>query len=243
MRAGLGLGLGLACWLGAGAVLLQAPQCEAAVAAGAAGPAPPDGVPSLDDLAGEWMPATLLRDTPAISNWAGSVGTNVDIVDATSFIVPPFAGAPSMLRLRVDGKDLKLDSVRWRAYEAERRSFPLIVDAHTLAVTSQLRMAFNDSALLWKISVTNRVLEGVPPDAISYDDIIHTLEFSVQAIARQVRPCNDALAMTPIGLSTPGLDYLRGGLDRPTDRWTNPKDITNQQSSTNKNSLTRWAGS
>ena len=92
-----------------------------------------------------------------------------------------------MLRLRVDGKDLTLGAMKWSAFEATRRSLPLAVDAHTLTVTSQLRMAFNDSALLWKINVENRVLEGVPPDAISYDDIIHTLEFSVQTIARQVR--------------------------------------------------------
>lgn len=92
-----------------------------------------------------------------------------------------------MLRMRVDGKDLMLDSMRWSAYEATRRSAPLAVDAHMLTVTSQLRMAFNDSALLWKINIQNQIPEGVPPDAISYQDIIHTLEFSVQAIARQVR--------------------------------------------------------
>ncbi len=92
-----------------------------------------------------------------------------------------------MLRMQVDGKYLRLDAMRWQVYEATRRSEPLAVDAHTLTVTSQLRMAWNDSALLWKISVENRVLEGVPPDAISYQDIIHTLQFSVQAIARQVR--------------------------------------------------------
>jgi hypothetical protein len=95
--------------------------------------------------------------------------------------------APSMLRMQVDGKYVTLDAMKWSAYEATRRSLPLAVDAHTLTVTSQLRMAFNDSALLWKISVENRVLENVPPDAISYQDIIHTLQFSVQAIARQVR--------------------------------------------------------
>lgn len=73
--------LGLLAWLAVG-TLSSAPQCEAL----------PLGVPSLDELAGEWVPATLQRDTPAISNWAGSVGTNVDVVDATSFIVPPYAG-------------------------------------------------------------------------------------------------------------------------------------------------------
>lgn len=73
--------LGLLAWLAAGA-FSSTPQCDAL----------PLGVPPLDELAGDWMPATLLRDTPAISNWAGSVGTNVDVVDATSFIVPPYAG-------------------------------------------------------------------------------------------------------------------------------------------------------
>lgn len=52
-------------------------------------------VPSLDELAGEWMPVTRLRDTPAISNWRGSVGTNLDILDTSSFIAPPFVAGAS----------------------------------------------------------------------------------------------------------------------------------------------------
>jgi hypothetical protein len=57
-------------------------------------------VPSLDDMAGVWVPATQLRDTPAISNWRGSVGTLLDIVDASSFIAPPFiAGVCEVLSI------------------------------------------------------------------------------------------------------------------------------------------------
>lgn len=54
-------------------------------------------VPSLDELAGEWVPATKLRDTPAISNWRGSVGTSLDIIDASSFIAPPFVAGTYVL--------------------------------------------------------------------------------------------------------------------------------------------------
>ncbi len=80
--------LGLFFWFGACSV---APQCADAATA-----FPPAGVPSLDDLAGEWVPATLQRDSPVISNWAGSVGTNVDVVDASSFISPPYAAGGSI---------------------------------------------------------------------------------------------------------------------------------------------------
>lgn len=54
-------------------------------------------MPSLDELAGEWVPSTKLRDTPAISNWRGSVGTNLDVIDASSFIAPPFVAGTYVL--------------------------------------------------------------------------------------------------------------------------------------------------
>lgn len=48
-------------------------------------------------MAGEWVSSTKLRDTPAISNWRGSVGTNLDIIDASSFIAPPFVAGTYVL--------------------------------------------------------------------------------------------------------------------------------------------------
>lgn len=77
----------------AGLLLLVAEAAWAAVAAvvtlGAAGARAQ--VPTVDDLAGDWVVAAKLRDSPVISNFAGSVGTtNFDIADASSFIAPPF---------------------------------------------------------------------------------------------------------------------------------------------------------
>ncbi|GAB5033951.1 Hypothetical protein NocV09_01600660 [Nannochloropsis oceanica] len=142
-------------------------------------------VPTLEELAGDWTKANMLRDTPALSNWLGSVGTNYAVVDTTAFIAPPYVGTPSMVTLRVDGKAVELDTVRWAAYAAGRRSKPVIVGDHTLTVTSELRMAWNDSALLWKVTCENTPMARADPNAIGYEDIIHTLEFSIQAMARR----------------------------------------------------------
>lgn len=114
-------------------------------------------IPTLDDLAGEWEKYTLLRDTPALSNWRGSVGTNVDVIDATSFIVPPFISGTSMITMLVDGRALELDEMRWSAFAAERKSKPVIVEDHTITVTSEMRMAWNDTALMWKVTLENNL--------------------------------------------------------------------------------------
>jgi len=142
-------------------------------------------VPTLEELAGDWTEANMLRDTPALSNWLGSVGTNNAVVDTTAFIAPPYVGTSSMVTLRVDGKAMELATVRWSAYAAGRRSKPVVVGDHTLTVTSELRMAWNDSALLWKITCENTPMARSDPNAIGYEDIIHTLEFSIQAMARR----------------------------------------------------------
>ena len=142
-------------------------------------------LPTLEELAGDWTKANMLRDTPALSNWLGSVGTNNAVVDTTAFIAPPYVGTPSMVTLRVDGKTMELDTVQWSAYAAGRRSKPVVVGDHTLTVTSELRMAWNDSALLWEITCQNTPMPRNDPNAIGYEDIIHTLEFSIQTMARK----------------------------------------------------------
>lgn len=102
-----------------------------------------------------------------------------------------------MLNMRVDGKGLNLESTKWSVYEATRKSKPVAIGVHSITVTSQLRMAWNDSALLWKITVENKKQENVTPDMIGYDDIMHLLEFSVQAQARQVRSWSCLLQPSP----------------------------------------------
>ena len=60
-----------------------------------------------------------------------------------------------MLTMRVDGRDVILESSKWSVYEATRRGRLLLAGGRTLRVTTQLRMAWNDSALLWKVTLEN----------------------------------------------------------------------------------------
>ncbi|TFJ82181.1 hypothetical protein NSK_006510 [Nannochloropsis salina CCMP1776] len=142
-------------------------------------------VPTLEELAGDWTKISTLRDTPSLSNWQGSVGTNHAVVDTTAFIAPPFVGSPSMVTLRVNGEAVELDTVRWAVYAACRRSKPIVVGDLRLLVTSELRMAWNDSALLWKIQFENVPTDHADGNTRESADERHTLEFSVQAMARR----------------------------------------------------------
>ena len=99
-----------------------------------------------------------------------------------------------MLTLRVDGRDLALEETRWSAYEATRRGRLLQAGGQALTVTSELRMAWNDTAVLWTLTLENVAKNGTgakqqgPARATASSPPAqrrqHALEFSVQMQAR-----------------------------------------------------------
>lgn len=93
---------------------------------------------------------------------------------------------PSMLTMTVDGRALELQDFKYSPYEASRRSKPVIMGGHAITVTSSVRMAWNTSALLWSIELSNQERPGIPPDMIGMEDYVHQVEFSAVALAREV---------------------------------------------------------
>ena len=98
----------------------------------------------------------LFRNLPAISNFVGSVGTAQQVVRThtpfviSSVTVPPLmaCGGAGCGSLRVDGEVPVLQTTQWRAYQAQRRAHPT---ASGVMVTSRLRLAFEQPAVLWEL--------------------------------------------------------------------------------------------
>ena len=62
-----------------------------------------------------------------------------------------------MLNLQLNDHAVSLSETKWSAYEASRRSVPLLLgDHHDLLVTSHVRMGWNESTIFWKILIENR---------------------------------------------------------------------------------------
>jgi hypothetical protein len=137
-----------------------------------------NSIPSLEDLSGSWFdPSANFSahvegselDLPVLANFWGSVGTGlasrrpVDLIGISSLEIHPYAGCGISQsanetnyfgcgRMRIDGKSVAANGVKYQADQASRRSGPL---PNGLTIESQTRMGFEQYAVLWEVEIKN----------------------------------------------------------------------------------------
>ncbi len=118
-------------------------------------------VPSLEEMAGDWMPLTVVTNLPDVHNFNQMLIVNRDL---TSFFCNPGGlftktknpatqwreGYP-LVRLSLDGVEYPATDVRWSAYRALRRN----LDCAGLSVESDTRMVNEQRGALCRVTVTN----------------------------------------------------------------------------------------
>lgn len=129
-------------------------------------------VPSLDELAGEWMDTSTLLNFPSLTNFIGGLQSTQNITAFQNFTVPPFAQmgnlyagwnehltSSSALRdtmpnwsceLQVDAKSLKAIYSRWLPYEIQRKA-----NYKEVEITSYMRMPFEQEGVLIEVVLKN----------------------------------------------------------------------------------------
>ncbi len=121
------------------------------------------GVPSLDDMAGDWIPMKNVANPPAVHNFHDMVLFYKDPkkdFDLTSFTsgslgsilsyINPHKIYPSV-RLLIDGQEYPAIDCRWYAYRAQRRN----TDCGDLSVETDLRMINEQAGILCRVTVSN----------------------------------------------------------------------------------------
>lgn len=127
------------------------------------------GIPSLDEMAGDWIPMKDVENPPSIQNFNGIVlfyrdkDSGFDLTSFTSGNPPELHSAANVLwhdsankvyptiRLLIDGKIYPAVDCRWSAYRALRRN----LECNGLAVETDLRMVNEQYGILLRISVSN----------------------------------------------------------------------------------------
>jgi hypothetical protein len=119
-------------------------------------------IPSLDDMAGDWMPASIVTNLPDVHNFNQMLIVNHDL---TSFFCNPGglfyrsktdptiqwrAGYP-LVTLSLDGVEYPASDFRWYAYRALRRN----LNCAGLAVETDTRMVNEQRGVLCRITLTN----------------------------------------------------------------------------------------
>jgi len=113
-------------------------------------------VPSLDELAGDWLPMARVANPPDVNNFHEMLLVNRDL---TSFFCYPegwlWSGGPRFgyppIELAVAGREYPADECRWYPYRALRRN----LNCDGLAVETDTRMINEQRAVLLRIQVAN----------------------------------------------------------------------------------------
>jgi hypothetical protein len=121
----------------------------------------PDGVPSLDEMAGDWIPAAIAANLPDVHNFHDMLIVNRDL---TSIFCNPGGlftrqdgqttqwrvGYP-LVTLTLDGVEYRATDFRWFPYRVLRRN----ADCAGLALESDTRMVNEARGVLCRVVATN----------------------------------------------------------------------------------------
>jgi hypothetical protein len=117
-------------------------------------------IPTLDELATEWLDCSRLAHMPSLHNFHEMAACAPDLVGMNFFPGGQlYAGSGPrwyiynslpLCRLLIDGKRYESSSCRWLAYQAERRA-----RAGDLEVLTTNRLVMEDTIVLWRLRLTN----------------------------------------------------------------------------------------
>ncbi|WP_133995703.1 glycosyl hydrolase family 95 catalytic domain-containing protein [Dinghuibacter silviterrae] len=127
-----------------------------------------EDVPSLDELASDWMDVPTLRNFPSVMNFAGGLQTTENLTGFQNLTFPPYAEGGGMpyswgegfspdpkgrgeCTLRINGQPVNATGSRWLPYEVQRKT---VVDS--VGMQSFLRLPFEQMGVLQKLILDNR---------------------------------------------------------------------------------------
>jgi hypothetical protein len=113
-------------------------------------------VPELGELAGDWLPVAELAHLPSLRNQWGQGHVNRDLTSLSWLAFAPYSGGYHTGVLRVDGRPLAAERMRWSPWGVQRAAVQ-----GPLTVTTDVRMAYERSRVLWRITLRNDSAEPV----------------------------------------------------------------------------------
>ena len=128
----------------------------------------PQHVPSLDEMSGDWMPATLVTNLPDVNNFHDMIIVARDLTSYYCYFGALYThtkdpltqwkiGYP-LVKMTLDGVEYPATDFRWYAYRALRRN----LDCAGLSVETDTRMVNEQRGVLSQITVANTT--KVPKD-------------------------------------------------------------------------------
>ncbi|WP_052850012.1 laminin G domain-containing protein [Streptomyces avicenniae] len=107
-------------------------------------------LPALDELAGAWTDRSALAHLPSLRNQWGQGHVNNDLTSLSWVAFPPYSGGYHTGALRIDGQLPAATRLRWSPWGVERAA-----RVGGLSVTTDTRMGYERSRLLWRLTLRN----------------------------------------------------------------------------------------
>lgn len=122
----------------------------APAAAGSPTDTPARAVPTLDALAGEWMPTATLLNLPSVNNFCGSLHAGSNLLSFTELSFPPLSLGGDCARLSLNGLNVQAHESRWYPYQVLRRTTVGDIELRTT-----VRMGFEQQTVFLQLDLTN----------------------------------------------------------------------------------------
>src|SRR5579871_5267218 len=118
-------------------------------------------IPTLDELATEWLDCSQLAHMPSLHNFHEMAACAPDLVgvnflpggqlygDESGPLLPIYHSLP-LCGMTIDGRSYDSTSCRWFAYQAVRRA-----QLGNLDVVTTNRLVMEDTVILWRVMFTN----------------------------------------------------------------------------------------
>jgi len=185
----------------------------------------PVGVPTLDEMAGNWKTRTELEQFPSLHNFDAELLVNKDFASVSWVASPPFSQGFHSGVFKLNGQVPIAEKFRWYPYQAVRSG-----TADGLAIETINRMVFDDRGVLWSITLSNTQAATVT-GTVSID--------LIGAISKLTSPGSWDWAFAQPGAGGPKRRYeeteaIRAGVDQiPSQRPDNAGDYRAAVESTN----------
>jgi len=110
----------------------------------------PPGVPTLDDLAGDWKTRDELAQYPSIHNFNAELLVNKDFTSVSWVAAPPFSQGFHSGALKLNDRVPLVERFCWYPYQSVRAG-----NSGGLAIETVNRMVFDDRGVLWRVTLSN----------------------------------------------------------------------------------------
>lgn len=108
------------------------------------------GLPSLDELAGDWMPVGTLLNMPSVNNFHGGLHAGWNLLSFLELTFPPLSLSGECASLSLNGVNVQAHESRWSPHQVLRRAV-----AGDITLQSTVRMGFEQPVVLLELDVAS----------------------------------------------------------------------------------------